>query len=619
MPALKKIITRFADLKLRTKLLVSFGLIIVIPVSVLGLLYFNNSSEVISELARKNALEIVKKNNRIIDTKLSKIEETSLSLVNDNDLFKIFNEVQDTENMNIINMDRQVSKVISKYFASSPDIKSTVLATSYYTFGNNDVYISSDNYKKSQIYLDAIEAKGSMIWEPTYDFTLMYNNPELRLSSDIKYIFSAVRVINSYYLDSFIFNVLDSSIERPTLIINFSETVLSDVYNNSVPIKGTKYLIVTRAGHVVSSSDKGELTEVVETPWLKRAVEKGSGSYTFTVDNKKYIACFDTSGATRWISAAVIPYEELMSGVTPAIKTYTLLITCICFIISIPFIYLLSGLIFSPIKKLLAAMKKMGEGNFETKIPVTRKDELGFFVEKFNQLNDKIRLLIEENYEVKLREKETEIMALNLQMDPHFLYNTLNLINWMAIEAKQEKISSIIMELCNMLVYTLRHKGDISTFKDDFEWLKGYLHIISCRFDDKFQVQTDIDPELDLIDVPKLFLQPFVENAIIHGFEYVEEDCRIRIVGRKENNEAVFYIEDNGTGMSEERIEEVMNLETSSIGVKNVDKRIRLLYGGKYGVKIKSQLGKGTIVEIRIPINSQNEQLNKGHLNNEHS
>lgn len=605
MELFKRIITWFADLKLRTKLFISFGLIIVIPVSVLGFLYFNNSSEVISELARKNAFEIVKKNNQIIDTKLSKIEETTLSVVNDSDLFKTFNEVNDIENINIISMDRQVSKVISKYFASSPDIRSTVLATSYYTFGNNDVYISSENYEKSKIYSDAIEAKGSMIWEPTYDFTLMYSNPELKLSSSARFVFSAVRVINSYYLDNFIFKVLDSSIERPTLIVNFSETVLSDVCNNSVPINGTKYLIVTKSGQVVSSSEKDELSKVIDNPWLKEAVVKGSGSYTFSLDNKKYIACFDTSKVTGWISAAVVPYDELMSGITPAIKTYTLLITCICFIITIPFIYLLSSLIFSPIRKLLAAMKKMGEGNFEAKIPVARKDELGFFVEKFNRLNDKIRLLIEENYAVKLREKETEIMALNLQMNPHFLYNTLNLINWMAIEAKQEKISNIIMELCNMLVYTLKHKGDIAIFKDDIEWLQNYLHIISCRFDEKFKVNMELEPEVYSINVPKLFLQPFVENAIIHAFEYMEEGCIITITGKVDGDTVIFCVEDNGSGMSKDQIEEVMNREASSIGVRNVHKRIRLLYGEKFGVNIQSRESYGTKVFIRIPSDGQ--------------
>ena len=599
----------FADLKLRTKLFISFSLIIVIPILMLGLLYFNKSSEVISELARNNVFEIVKKNNQIIDTKLSRIEESSLSVVNDYDLFKAFSTVKDINNMNIIEMDRQVSKVLTKYFSSFKDITSTMLATSYYTFGSsgNGSYISAshisgDNYIRSKTYTDTVKAKGSMIWEPTYDFTLMYNNPELRLSSDAKYVFSASRVVNGYYLDNFILNVLDSSIERPILIINFQETVLSDVYKNSIPIKGTKYLILTKTGHVVSSSDKGELSKAMEFPWLKETVARGSGSYTFTVENKKYIACFETSKVTGWVSAAVIPYDALISDILPAISLYTVLISFIFFFISIPLVYLLSGLIYSPISKLLAVMKKMGEGDFEAKIPVARKDELGYFVEKFNLLNDKIRYLIEENYEVKLREKETEIMALNLQMDPHFLYNTLNLINWMAIEAKQEKISNIVMELCSMLAYTLRHKGDISTFKDDFKWLKGYLHIISSRYDDKFCVEIDTDPELDTIYVPKLFLQPFAENAIIHGFEYLEEDCKIKITGRKEETSAVFSIEDNGSGMSEDRIEEIMHMETSSIGIKNVDKRIRLLYGEKYGISIQSQIGKGTKVVVRIPL-----------------
>lgn len=611
MQLLKIIKTRFSNVKLRTKLFVSFTLIIVIPILIIGLLYFRNSSSVISDLASKNVHEIVKKNNQIIDTKLSKIDESTQSLINDYDLFKAFSGVTDIENMNIIEMDRQVSKVLSKYFSSSPDITSTMLATSYYTFGSGNTgsltanYVYGQNYIKSKIYSDTQKAKGGLIWEPTYDFTLMYGNPELRFSPELRYVFSAARVVNSYSLDNFILNVLDSSIEKPTLIINFQETVLSDVYNDSVPIEGTKYYIVTDSGNVVSCSEKEELAETENFPWLKEANNKKSGSYNFMENGKRYIVCYDTSKITGWISAAVIPYDELISDILPAIKTYTILLSCIFFIISIPLVYLLSGLIFSPIKKLLAVMKKMGEGNFEARIPIERRDELGYFVEKFNTLNDKIRILIEENYEVKLREKETEIMALNLQMNPHFLYNTLNLINWMAIEAKQEKISNIIMELCNMLVYTLKHKGDIAAFKDDIEWLQNYLHIISCRFAEKFKVQMELDPEVYSVNVPKLFLQPFVENAIIHAFEYMEEGGIITITGKVEDNTVIFCVEDNGSGMSRDKIEEVMNRETSSIGVRNVHKRIQLLYGDKYGVNIQSREGHGTKVYIRIPCDGQ--------------
>ncbi len=134
-------------------------------------------------------------------------------------------------------------------------------------------------------------------------------------------------------------------------------------------------------------------------------------------------------------------------------------------------------------------------------------------------MNGKIQRLIEENYESKIKEKEAEITALNLQLDPHFMYNTLNLINLISVENGQDEVSEMIVSLSTMLKYTVKSQKPLVPFKDDWEYLKSYMYIIKKRFEGKFYFQYEMDPRLFVYGVPKFFLQPFVENALVHAFD----------------------------------------------------------------------------------------------------
>jgi len=318
-------------------------------------------------------------------------------------------------------------------------------------------------------------------------------------------------------------------------------------------------------------------------------------------DGKKELVCFDTLEVNGWISAIMVPVEKILSSL-PVIKYYTLYLSVILIVIAIIFALILSDRISKPLRELSTAINKVGEGNFDTKVYIQSNNEIGKLVHSFNEMNEKIRQLIEENYEVKIREKETQIMALNLQLNPHFLSNTLNTINWMAIENNQEEISKMIISLSTMLQYTMQNSKETVLFKDDLEWLKSYIYIMSNRSPGLFSVIYDFDPLLYGKQVPKLFLQPFIENSIIHGFEFMESGGIIRIKGVIENETRYFYVIDNGKGLTEEEIHNALNSDEKKIGISNVNKRIKLIYGERYGVKIKSQVGTGTEIEISMPL-----------------
>jgi two-component system, sensor histidine kinase YesM len=171
----------------------------------------------------------------------------------------------------------------------------------------------------------------------------------------------------------------------------------------------------------------------------------------------------------------------------------------------------------------------------------------------------------------------------------------------MAIENNQSEISKMIMSLSTMLQYTMRNTTEMVKFKDDLDWLKSYVFIMKNRYEDVFGVEYQFDEKLYDTMVPKLFLQPIVENAIIHGFETVETGGYLKITGSIENGIRNFVVEDNGKGMTPEKNLKVMKSDENSIGIKNIDKRVKLLFGEEYGLHIESQEGKGTKVCIMIP------------------
>lgn len=602
----------FRDLKLRAKFIISYILLITVPAVITGFIYYNTSSEIVLNSARQNIYEIVKKNNQIIDIKLSQVQESTLKLILDKDLYNVFYKGKPEDNYELLQMDRMVIQILDKYLSQYEYIYSSYIVTRYFPFGKNDIVFSKmDIFYITKLYSFALESKGKLQWVPTYHIKDMFGMKELEYNGlDYPYLFSAVKKLNLTTVEivspirhpqgGFEMKSLEQNIERPVLVINFKEDMFKDIYKDSIPIKGAYNYIINEEGKIISHPDRAKLATYEHPLWLDTAKKNKSGSLFINVDGKKMLVCYDTLNTNGWISAVMVSVDNILSNL-PVVRYYSIYLGIVLTILAILLAFIISGWIANPLKKLLVGISRMGEGNFDTKISIQSNDEIGLLVHNFNDMNKKIQQLIEENYETKIREKEAQIMALNLQLNPHFLSNTLNTINWMAIESNQKDISKMIVSLSAMLQYTLRNSEEIVYFKDDMEWLKNYVFIMSNRYSDVFTVEYDFDSLLFNQKVPKLFLQPFVENSIIHGFETVENGGIIKITGKIEGNTRCFYVEDNGKGLSAEKINEVMNFDGQSIGIKNIDKRVKLIYGEKYGVLIQSGYGAGTRATIIIP------------------
>lgn len=583
----------------RSRLLASYIFLIAVPLIVLGTLFYRTGLRVVTEQAQKNVYEIVKKNNEIMDNKLRIIDQNSASMFVDKDLFRVFNSLKPDNNADLLAADRLVSDRLRGYFSQMDDVYAYQLWTSYFTFGQP---LPQGDPTQSDIYRAAQQAGGKMVWYPTYDFVKMFDQPYLTKGAfDFRYLFSATRVLDFSYLSNTTLEKLDANVERPVLTITFKADALNALYEKSIP-DGSHYFVLDPNNRIVAGSENGTITQVYSDDWVREVQRDGSGTRRIKLDGVNTIVCFDRSQVTGWLSVVLTPESTLAGSLVPFIRTSITLIAVIMGIVSLLFAYFISGRITNPIKKLLGAMRSVGEGDFQTQVAVSTNDEFGILLQRFNRMNDRIRLLVSENYEIKLKEQEAEIQALNLQMNPHFLYNTLNVMNWTAIENDQKELSKMLVCLSNMLHYTSRKEWGAVHLSEEIEWMKNYFYIMSVRFEDKFTVSYEIDSAVYPYKLPRLLFQPFVENAILHGFDQIESGGRIRIRGWIEEGVRHFEIADNGRGMSSDTIHAILYRESSSVGIKNTIARIRMTYGEAYGIAIDSAPGAGTRVTVRLPL-----------------
>ncbi|MEY4462319.1 MAG: hypothetical protein RLY98_859 [Bacteroidota bacterium] len=593
----------FSKVNLRWRLTISYILLIIISLSLLGAGYYFKSSDVILQNASETSLGLVKMGTRSLDAKFANVEQQAINMHVDEQLFEFFNTTDLEERYISYEHNREITRNLMKYFPDSPDYYSVNLITSEYTFGNTpSFWFPRTNLKSSIIYQKGTKATTNTSWIPTYNLLEQFYSS--KASDRFQYVFSATRYMNLSSNKNNVRKFLDENVERPILVVNFQETLIEKTLKESLNIKGSYYYVMTPNGHVLSTSRDRDEKNPIDENWLTSAAETNSGTEYIQVDNKKMIVCYSIIPSTGWITAVFIPYNNLLSTV-PNMLSYTIFAAIVILLVAVILASIISGKITLPLKKLLWGINRIGEGNFDTKIIGTDILEINTIIRRFNQMNQKIGTLIEENYEVKLKELEAELNALNFQFNPHFLYNTLNIINYLAIENKQTQISEMLVELSKMLEFTTKTSGEVK-FQDDFEYLKNYVFIMNLRFEGKFSIKYDFPDELMETKVPKFFLQPFIENSLIHGLSEIEHGGQIKVAGRLEDGIRIFEIEDNGKGMSQEKIKSVLTKIPAdefrkSIGINNVDQRIKLLYGKQYGVQIHAIVDKGTKVTIYLP------------------
>ncbi|OMF22244.1 two-component sensor histidine kinase [Paenibacillus sp. FSL H8-0548] len=608
MHILRKIAELGSNVKFRVKLLVSYFVLVSFIILILGFAYYQISAQNMLSNVRESLGNVVINNNQLLDDKLQAIRDKSEMLPIDNELYEVITEVDSSDNESLIKADRKITQILLKYFGGDTDIYSSFILTPKYNFGNTSVmFVMPEGFFQSSLFDKALAGQGDLEWIPTYRFAETLGEKDMsNLSFEFDKLVSAVKMLKLTYIDeNGIFHTLPQTIENPILMINLTtdyvERLFAD-YARQSEFQHLSYGIVDEKGSVVIDSDASKAASQGPPPWLEEAMMMKTGSIQRTIDGENVVISFSRMDSTGWLSYIKIPVVDALQDLN-ALRKYSTLFLVIMLLVSILLAYMMSVYITKPISRIKKAMKLMERGNFHIHIPEQGRDEFGHLIRMFNHMNGRIQTLIEENYASRLREKDAELMALNLQLNPHFLYNTLTTLYWIAVENNQQEMSLIIHNLADMLQTSTRNKKETWQLRTDLDWLNKYIYIMSSRFENLLHVQIDVEEALQDMEVPKLFLQPFVENAIIHGLAEKEQDGIIKIKGWTDGDMVLFSVIDNGAGITKEHIDQIKSGKLRSTGMPNVEKRIKLLYGLEYGIDISSAEGSGTTILIRMGLN----------------
>ncbi|SFM11565.1 two-component system, sensor histidine kinase YesM [Gracilibacillus orientalis] len=334
------------------------------------------------------------------------------------------------------------------------------------------------------------------------------------------------------------------------------------------------------------------------------------GSYDIrNIEGNKYLITKGYSGYTSWSYYTVVPYESIFNSIS--ITRLILLLTFIVLMFILCVVGMkLSNHITAPIIKLSNRMKKIDKKEFEiTEFPLEKQpdgDEVAKLNNDFVFMVNKIRTLIKENYIKQLLIKEAELKALQAQINPHFLYNTLNFINWEAKLSKQHKIATMVKALGAMLRSATKNSNHVTTIGEELKLVDAYITILKYRYEGRLEFDCECPEHLKDKYIIKMCLQPIVENSIKYGLEQKAGTCRINIKIESKEDFIEIIISDNGPGLSKSELEKVQTDGQSSsstgIGLKNIDKRMKLSFGNQYGLTVHSKEPIGTSVALKIPL-----------------
>lgn len=397
--------------------------------------------------------------------------------------------------------------------------------------------------------------------------------------------------------------------------ISVSAKYFQDIMKNAnITSEGLVYLM-SENGRMITSSNSSILQKM-----QKKGILLNYGAELFMEKKKEgqkeyYITRQNVDGAS-WQMILIIPENEYEDQYRFLWLSAALMLGSMIAVIVL-MSYLLSGYYVGRLKKLNVEMTGLESGNLNANLPITtEEDEIEEIYHNFNGMVQEVQRLMQEHYQLGKEVKMTEVRALQAQINPHFLYNTLDLINWISMDYGAEEIGTLTWNLARFYRLSLNHGKSLISIGEEVEHVEVYVNIENYHFDNAISLEVDVPEELKSYACLNIILQPFVENAIVHGIAEKPdiESCEIRICARREEQDIVFSVQDDGPGVDvkEMQKETQQDIRTAQhgYGVRNINFRLKLCFGEKYGVTyLESE--KGTHVEIKIPVMTMAEAEEK--------
>lgn len=403
-------------------------------------------------------------------------------------------------------------------------------------------------------------------------------------------------------------NFTGSGNREGVVFIDLNYSAISELCDqNSIGSKGYVFLL-DQDGNVVYHPQQQQLYNELQTENIdlvmntdKETLMDGSG------DNAR-IYTISRSEKTGWTVVGCTNVAELLKDSKKARSIYVL-VAAILVVVALVLSNFIARNITRPLQQLRDSMARVQEGDFgAAEVEVTSRNEVGSLTRSFNVMTSRIQELMKQNIYEQQQKRKSELKALQSQINPHFLYNTLDSIIWMAEGKKNEEVVVMTASLARLLRQSISNEEEQVPIGQEVEYARSYLTIQKMRYKDKLEFQIQVDAQIMGVPIIKLVLQPLIENAIYHGLKYKEGKGLLIVRGYREGENAVLQIKDNGAGMDEQTLSHIfekhkVNYRSNGVGVYNVQKRLQLYYGMDYGITYSSKQGEGTTASIVIPMN----------------
>ena len=449
-------------------------------------------------------------------------------------------------------------------------------------------------------------------------------NPDLKLSTQEWYLDALQKPEGPLLTSSHVQHIVSG--ERPWVITlsrgirNFSNggekegvffidlnySAISELCDqNTIGTKGYAF-ILDESGSIVYHPQQQQLYNELQTENIDLITDTKDDTVRTGSGNKGKLYCISRSNKTGWTVVGCMSISELLRKSSQAQSIYVLIAAALMIVALIFSSFLAKGFTY-PIQRLRDSMARVQEGDFNgADVEIDSDNEIGSLTRSFNVMTHRIQDLMEQNVKDQEAKRKSELKALQSQINPHFLYNTLDSIIWMAEGKKYEEVVLMTASLARLLRQSISNEDEVVPISREVEYAKGYLTIQKMRYKDKLEFQIDVEPSILNIPLIKLVLQPIIENAIYHGLKYKEIKGLLLVKGFMKDGNAVLKVIDDGVGMDEETLAHIydrhkVNYHSNGVGVYNVQKRLKLYYGENYGITYESEQGVGTTATITIP------------------